>query len=85
MKQRMLRGELYRFADPELAADYARAQALLERYNATGHDEQWICAKRSQDLFGEVERGRRFDHRSVATTAATLRSARAPSSTSTTA
>ena len=35
MKERMLRGELYLADDPELAADSARAQALLERYNAT--------------------------------------------------
>ena len=40
MKQRMLRGELYMFDDPELAADYARAQELLERYNATRHAQQ---------------------------------------------
>ena len=32
MKERMLRGEPYR-VDDELRADYARAQALLERFN----------------------------------------------------
>ena len=36
----MLRGELYLADDPELAADSARAQALLERYNLTLQTEQ---------------------------------------------
>jgi maltose O-acetyltransferase len=40
MKERMLAGELYLAADPELEADMARAQELLERYNATRHAEQ---------------------------------------------
>ena len=57
MKQRMLRGELYRFDDPELAADYARAQALLERYNATRHVEQDLRDQLLQDLLGEVGEG----------------------------
>ena len=34
MKERMLRGELYR-VDEVLLADHARAQALLERFNAS--------------------------------------------------
>ena len=34
MKERMLRGELYR-VDEELLADHARALGLLERFNAT--------------------------------------------------
>jgi len=33
MKERMLRGELYR-VDEELLADHARAQTLVERFNA---------------------------------------------------
>jgi maltose O-acetyltransferase len=37
MKQRMLRGELYIADDPEMAEDFARAEALLDRYNAPGH------------------------------------------------
>jgi maltose O-acetyltransferase len=40
MKDRMLRGELYIADDPALAADYARAQELLDRYNATLHVQQ---------------------------------------------
>lgn len=35
MRDRMLRGELYRGADPESAAIYGRTQDLLARYNAT--------------------------------------------------
>ena len=37
MKERMLRGELY-FVDDVLRADSARAQALLERFNAAPDD-----------------------------------------------
>src|SRR5262245_43724365 len=37
MRDRMLRGELYVADDPEIDADYARAQALLLRYNATDY------------------------------------------------
>ena len=57
MKQRMLRGELYRFDDPELATDYARAQALLERYNATRHVEQNLRDTLLRDLLGELSEG----------------------------
>ena len=54
MKQRMLRGELYLAADAELAADLARAQALLERYNATRHDQQELRDRLLHELLGEV-------------------------------
>ena len=40
MKERMLRGELYIAGDPDLAADFARAQELVERYNGTLYAEQ---------------------------------------------
>jgi maltose O-acetyltransferase len=40
MKDRMLRGELYIADDEDLAADFARAQDLLARYNGTAHAEQ---------------------------------------------
>lgn len=33
-KAKMLAGELYRAADPELAADFQRARGLLTQYNA---------------------------------------------------
>jgi maltose O-acetyltransferase len=37
MWDRMLRGELYVFDTPDIQAAHARAQELLERYNATRH------------------------------------------------
>jgi maltose O-acetyltransferase len=54
MKERMLRGELYVFADPELQTDYARAQELLERYNATRHAEGDERVRLLHDLLGGV-------------------------------
>jgi maltose O-acetyltransferase len=57
MKERMLRGELYRATDPELEADHARAQELLERYNATGHAEQAERDRLLRLLLGEVGEG----------------------------
>jgi maltose O-acetyltransferase len=57
MKERMLRGELYLADDPELAADSARAQDLLERYNATRHTEQAERDRLLRDLLGEVGEG----------------------------
>jgi maltose O-acetyltransferase len=57
MKQRMLRGELYLADDPELRADHARAQALLERYNNTSHHEQHERDRLLRELLGEVGEG----------------------------
>jgi maltose O-acetyltransferase len=53
----MLRGELYIADDPELAADHARAQALLERYNATRHTEQDERDHLLRNLLGDVGDG----------------------------
>ena len=53
----MLRGELYLADDPELAADSARAQTLLERYNATSHGEQDERDRLLRELLGEVGEG----------------------------
>jgi maltose O-acetyltransferase len=39
MKDRMLSGELYLADDPELLEENSRAQALVEVFNATVHDE----------------------------------------------
>jgi maltose O-acetyltransferase len=50
MRERMLAGELYRFDDPEIAAANARAQAILERYNATAHDDR----EQRDRLLGEL-------------------------------
>jgi maltose O-acetyltransferase len=57
MKERMLRGELYVADDPDLAADHARAQRLLDRYNATGHDEQAERDELLRELLGSVGEG----------------------------
>ncbi len=53
----MLRGELYRFDDPELEVEYARAQDLLERYNATPNAEQDLRDRLLRELLGEVGEG----------------------------
>jgi len=57
MKERMLRGELYIADDPRLAADYARAQELLERYNATAHAAQDERDRILRELLGSVGDG----------------------------
>jgi maltose O-acetyltransferase len=54
MKERMLRGELYVARDPELAADHARAQQLLEAFNATTHAEQSRRDEVLRELLGEL-------------------------------
>jgi maltose O-acetyltransferase len=57
MKERMLRGELYLANDPELAADLARAQELLEQYNATPHAAHDERDRVLRELLGEVGEG----------------------------
>jgi maltose O-acetyltransferase len=53
MQERMLRGELYRW-DETLAAEHARAQALLERYNASPYADQQARDAILRELLGEV-------------------------------
>src|SRR6476469_4660040 len=48
MKERMLAGELYLGADPELVAERARARTLLQRYNET------MATEVLRDLLGEI-------------------------------
>lgn len=57
MKERMLRGELYLADDPDLDADYARAQELLDRYNRTLHAEQGERDAILRELLGHVGEG----------------------------
>jgi maltose O-acetyltransferase len=57
MKDRMLRGEFYIADDPDLAADFARAQELVERYNATAHAEQEERDAILRRLLGRVGEG----------------------------
>ena len=54
MKERMLRGELYRPDDPELLAGQERCARLLDRYNATLHDEQAEREALLSELLGNV-------------------------------
>jgi maltose O-acetyltransferase len=57
MKARMLSGELYRFDDPEVQADHARAQELLERYNATRHADDGERRRLLAELLGGIGPG----------------------------
>jgi maltose O-acetyltransferase len=54
MKARMLRGDLYRAVGEDIATDQARAQELLERYNATRHSEQELRSSLLRELLGEI-------------------------------
>ena len=53
----MLRGELYHADDPEIQADLSSSAALLERYNATSHDEQEERDRLLRKLLGETGDG----------------------------
>jgi maltose O-acetyltransferase len=53
----MLRGELYIADDEEMAADFARAQELLDRYNATAHAGQGERDAILAELLGAVGDG----------------------------
>lgn len=57
MKDRMLRGELYIADDRGLVADNARAQELLDRYNATLNGEQGERDRLLRQLLGDVGEG----------------------------
>jgi maltose O-acetyltransferase len=57
MKDRMLRGELYIADDPDIQADAARGQALMERYNATRASEQELRDRLLLELLGDVGEG----------------------------
>jgi maltose O-acetyltransferase len=53
----MLGGELYIADDPDMAADFARAQELLDRYNGTAHAEQDERDRILRELLGDVGEG----------------------------
>ena len=57
MKGRMLRGELYLSVGDEIADDQARAQELLEQYNATRHSEQALRTRLLDELLGAIGDG----------------------------
>ena len=50
MKDRMLRGDLYIADDEDLAADFERAQEILERYNASSYAEQELRDRLLREL-----------------------------------
>ena len=54
MKDRMLRGELYIADDPDLAADHLGINALLERYNRTGHAERDVREQILREMLAGV-------------------------------
>lgn len=56
MKERMLRGELY-LVDDQLGSDYARAQTLLERFNASPHADQGGRDAILEELLGHIGEG----------------------------
>jgi maltose O-acetyltransferase len=56
-KAKMLAGDLYRAADPELVADQVRAQRILVAYNATGPDDSALRTALLGDLLGAVDAG----------------------------
>jgi maltose O-acetyltransferase len=57
MKDRMLAGELYIAEDEDLTVDFARAQDLLARYNATAHADQDERDQILTELLGDVGDG----------------------------
>ena len=57
MKRRMLRGELYIADDAEIQDDQARSRELVERYNATRHDEHEARERLLRELLGDVGEG----------------------------
>jgi maltose O-acetyltransferase len=57
MKRRMLRGDPYIPDGAELAADHARANLLLQRFNASRHDEREERDRLRRKLFNGVGDG----------------------------
>jgi maltose O-acetyltransferase len=53
-KERMLRGERYRYDDPDLEADHVRAQLLLERFNATSVTDAAERRELLEELLGHI-------------------------------
>jgi maltose O-acetyltransferase len=57
MKERMLRGDLYIADDADLAADFRRAQEILERYNRSAFAEQELRDRLLRELLAECGEG----------------------------
>jgi maltose O-acetyltransferase len=56
-KEKMLAGELYDAADPQLVAERRRARDLVARLNASGDAERELRASILRELFGAVGEG----------------------------
>jgi maltose O-acetyltransferase len=56
-KERMLAGELYQADDPQVAAEFIRAQQLAERYNAIDPADFALRAAALSELFGAIGEG----------------------------
>ncbi|SEN75813.1 maltose O-acetyltransferase [Sphingomonas gellani] len=56
-KDKMLAGELYLADDPELAAAYAKAQAILARFNATRGDHVDMLTAHLSELVDHLGEG----------------------------
>jgi maltose O-acetyltransferase len=56
-KDKMLSGQLYRSADPELAADRRHVQEILAGYNAIAGGNQEIFNERLREFMGTVGQG----------------------------
>jgi maltose O-acetyltransferase len=57
MKERMLRGDWYVAEDEDLAADFKRAQEILERYNRSAFGEQELRDRLLRELIAECGDG----------------------------
>ena len=57
MKERMLRGELYRADDPDLLEDFLRGRRLVERFNATSDDDEDERRRLLERLLGRFGAG----------------------------
>src|SRR4030095_10161527 len=57
MKERMLRGDLYIADDADLAADFRRAQEILERYNRSAFAAQELRDRLLRELLAECGEG----------------------------
>lgn len=53
-KEKMLAGELYLADDPELTADYARAQSILASFNGARADDLTALTRHLRDLLGHL-------------------------------
>jgi maltose O-acetyltransferase len=56
-RERMLAGDLYIADDPELARDYQRAMALMERFNASSAADPDLRRRILDDLLGDLGEG----------------------------